>query len=805
MTTRARRALRAAGIAAAAPFASLFLAALLTPFPEALRESSPASVRVLDRRGHLLREVRAADGKRARPLTDAELGGPLSAAMIAAEDRRFWRHHGVDPLAIARAAVDSLAARRVVSGASTLTMQLARTVRPKPKTILGKFQEMALALRIEASLSKQEILRAYLERVDFGPSLRGAAAASHAIFDKPVASLSTAEAALLAGLPRGPSLYDVKKRPALAKKRRDRVIGRMEAAGSLTQLQADHARGEPLVPSRGAVPFGAPHLVRGLVGGDLRDQVPGLAGIGVPRVITTTIDPELQRVAENALRVHLEPLAAKNVTTGAVVVLENETGNVLAYVGSRDFFDEERLGQNDGVASPRQPGSTLKPFVYGLAMERLGYTAATVLPDVELHLQTPAGDFAPRNFDGKFHGPVRLRQALATSLNVPAVATAAALGPEIVLDRLHELGFDTLTEAASHYGPGLALGDGEVSLLALARAFSTLARDGEDLAPVLVTAAAGEAGELMVPAPVRRTVMPAAVAVVLTDILADAGAREAAFGEGEALRFDFDVAAKTGTSKGFRDNWTAGYTRPVTVAVWVGNFDGSPMAGVSGVTGAGPVFHAVMEAAMRGRDPKSLRLRAGQGLVSTSVCALSGERPHAACPQRIREWLPSEAESTLLDCGYHEHVRIERASGLRAGPSCGLAAAELRVFERFPLLYGEWPREAGRPIAPTASSVRCPLEAEPAVDDGPALRLEYPLPDGRFVLDPERDAVSQAVPVRLAGPRRLERVRLIVDDVEVAAAGPPFSLMLPLVVGTHVARLEGNDGSASEPIRFSVR
>jgi penicillin-binding protein 1C len=820
MSPRRTRLLRGLAIVAVAPFAALLLAALLTPFPAELREGASSSVRVLDNRGRLLREVRATDGKRARPLTDAELHGPLANAMIAAEDRRFRSHHGVDVLALGRAIATSLAHRRIVSGASTLTMQLARTVHPRPKSLGGKFLEMALALRIEASLEKDEILRAYLERVDFGPGLRGAGAASLAIFDKPLTSLSTAEAALLAGLPRGPSLYDVRKRPELAKTRRNRVIDRMLAMGTLTEKAAENARGEPLAPASRPPAFGAPHLVRGLVGGALRAWAPELATVGTPSEITTTIDGDLQRVAENALRIHLQPLAKKNVTSGAVVVVENETGKVLVYVGSPDFFDEAKLGQNDGASSLRQPGSTLKPFVYGLAMERLGFTAATVLPDINLHLATAAGDFAPRNYDGKFHGPVRLRQALATSLNIPAVATAEEVGIDALLDRLRDVGFDSLREAPSHYGPGVALGDGEVTLLALARAYSTLARRGHDHPLVFVTAASGSGGVLAPPSFADGPpILEETATDVLTDILADSGSREAAFGEGEALRFPFDVAAKTGTSKGYRDNWTVGFTRAITVAVWVGNFDGTPMTAVSGVTGAGPVFHSVMEAAMRDRPTSgaenSLQLRQRvrspadatdpHALVEVPVCALSGERPNSVCPHRVHEWMTRGDAAALSVCGYHEQVRIERATGHRAGGSCPLNETELRVFEHYPPLYGEWPLSAERPLAPATASVRCPPDAaDDSVGDTTALRIDYPLPDSRFVLDPEQDLAVQRVQLRISGPRRMQRAELRVDGAVVATSTPPIRLSMPLTPGEHTAVLEA-DGATSEPLHFTVR
>jgi penicillin-binding protein 1C len=287
-----------------------------------------------------------------------------------------------------------------------------------------------------------------------------------------------------------------------------------------------------------------------------------------------------------------------------VVVVENATGDVLAYVGSPDFGDRAHGGQNDGARAKRQPGSTLKPFVYGLAMERVGLTAASVLPDVELHLDVARGEYAPRNYDERFHGPVRLREALANSLNVPAVWTAAKVGDGAVLERLREVGFRSLLESPEYYGPAIALGDGEVTLLELAGAYATLARGGVTRPLRFLK---GEEGDLVARAGLERRVMPPEIAAVLGDVLADRNARLASFGERSALELPFDVAAKTGTSKGFRDNWTVGYTREVTVAVWVGNFDGSPMEGVSGITGAAPIFRAVMDAAMRGRQPAPRR------------------------------------------------------------------------------------------------------------------------------------------------------------------------------------------------------
>jgi penicillin-binding protein 1C len=452
-----------------------------TPLPaELTRPHAEASLRVVDTHERLLREVRASDGARARFASLEELGPVAQHAILAAEDRRFYTHPGVDPIAVVRAVASAVRHGRVVSGASTLTMQLARTVSPHPRTLFGKLREMILALRIEASLSKERVLEEYMNRVSFGPNLRGFAAASFAYFEKPPANLSVAEAAFLAALPRAPSVSARARNRSIVEQRRNRVIDRMQAMAWVGAAGAERARSEPLRPGALRPAFGAPHFVQSLVGGALAHFQPGLAeALRTPAAsIATTLDASLQTEAETALSAALSGLRGKRATAGSVVVIDNATGDVLAYVGSPDFFDETRLGQNDGARALRQPGSTLKPFLYGLAIEKLGFTAATALPDIESHFTTQAGTFTPRDYDGKVRGPVRLREALGNSLNIPAVWTLSQLGVEPFYERLRALGFDSLIEQPDYYGLALALGDGEVSLLELAAAYATLARGG---------------------------------------------------------------------------------------------------------------------------------------------------------------------------------------------------------------------------------------------------------------------------------------------------------------------------------------
>ncbi|WP_437594685.1 penicillin-binding protein 1C [Sorangium sp. So ce1000] len=842
---RARRLLRrGAQIAlalAVAPWLLLAVLAALTPLPPELRapEDLAVSTVLLDRNGTVLRELRAGDGARARWLPLDEAGDRIQRALLAAEDKRFARHPGVDPIAVVRAAFQLAAERRVVSGASTITQQLARALVPRPRTARGKLGEMALALRIEASLSKREILEQYLNRVAFGPGLRGVEAASRFYFDKPTRDLSLAEAAALASMPRGPALYDPRRGTGPLERRRNRVLDRMLAAGLAGEAEVARARAEPIALAPKGAGLGAPHLVRAVLGGAL-GPVAGLdaAGQGAasPRgrasSITLTIDRGLQREVEVLAQQTVRSLSDRDVGAAAVVVLENATGEVLAYVGSHDIEDAAGLGYNDGVLALRQPGSALKPFVYELAMEQLGFTAATVLPDVELSFPTADGSYAPRNYDGRFHGPVRVRDALANSYNVPAVWTAAALGPERVLTRLRELGLRSLDREPSRYGVAIALGDGEVRLLDLANAYATLARGGIYLpvravrslafsSPSSPSSSSSQAGSPVPPArsgsdaPVEPPAAPpergarvldAARARVIVDILADDRARLASFGEGNALDLPFPVAAKTGTSKGFRDNIAVGFTPDVTVAVWVGNFDGSPMGGVSGITGAGPLFRDAMLAAARLRPPRPFDPPDPEQLAEVEVCALSGMRPTAACPHRRRELLPRGDAAALSPCDMHEAVRIDRRNGLRAG-ACPDAAVEERVFERYDAELTAWARAAGRPVAPEAASPLCGalagLDGAPGGPPaGARVRVAYP-PDGaRFVLDPSINSL-QAIRLRADVPPGVARARFVLDGHPVEI-GPPFALDWPLVAGAHRLRVEADGAAAGEEIEFSV-
>lgn len=776
----------------------LSLLAAFTPLPPVLRDTHEydGSVRVLDRHGKLLVEVRSDDGSRARWVPLSQISVEMQQAMIAAEDQRFNYHPGIDPLAIARAASQNLWNRRIISGASTLTQQLARTTRPRSRTMIGKVGEMALALRIEASLSKREVLEQYLNLVFFGPSLRGVESASRFWFDKPASALSLAEAATLAAIPRGPSAYNPLKSPNAVRLRRDLILDRMASKGIASHDDVDRAKREPLSIQAHATGWGAPHFTRGLLSGAIHPEVGPLSERASE--IHSTLDARLQREVQTAARTQLASLRNRNATAAAVIVIENQTGEVLAWLGAPDFLDEAHGGQNDGVLALRQPGSSLKPFVYAAAMQDLGWTAATVLPDIELHVTTEQGDYTPRNYDGLFHGPVRLREALANSYNIPAVHAASLVGPARVLEQLRRVGLGSLDRDASHYGAAIALGDGEVRLLDLANAYASLARGGV-VQPVRTMRSAKDrtGSSIQLPSAPAERAMPAGTAAVLLDILHDPHARASAFGARSVLDLPFEVAVKTGTSKGFRDNLTVGSTREVTVAVWVGNFDGSPMQDVSGITGAGPLFHAVMLAAMKDRTPEPFGFD-GLEVERAPICALSGLRATSHCPHRITEtFLAGTAPEAT--CDVHVEIAIDQRNGLRAGEDCPAAQVDKRVFETWAPPFATWATAARRPLPPAWSPL-CPGKDSPSG----ALSLRYPFSGAVFVIDPSLHDSAQAIMLRAEAPAGLRRLRFRIDGQVVEKSGPPYEHTIRLAPGAHSVRVEADGYPPSDTVQFTV-
>jgi penicillin-binding protein 1C len=720
------------------------------PLPDGLLQMDAIdSTVVVDRNGIELYEALGSDGTRSRQLRPETIPEIVAAATVAAEDRRFWSHHGIDPIAVVRAVKQNVAEGTTVQGGSTITQQTAKLLRlrraaDRRRGWRTKLSEAVIALRLEHRLSKREILALYLNLASYGNQTTGFARASRLYFGVGPDMLTAAQAAFLAGLPQRPSTFNPYRSQALAISRQRVVLARMAAAGLLNPARLEEARAERLTFSRQDRRFLAPHFVEMVLSG---------AGPLRPNRIETTLDARLQEDVAGILRTHRPVLDRHGAANVAVVVLDNVRNEWLAWEGSGDYFDDARGGTINGPLMPRQPGSALKPFTYALAFEK-GFTPVSVLPDVPLNFPTaqPGIVYSPRNYDGRYRGPLLARAALAGSENVPAVSLASEVGIPDLLRFLRRAGFTTFDRTAAYYGLGLTLGNAEVRLDELVAAYAAFARNGEWRRPTcLIDRSVGAPGQTAMLVSPR-------TAFWIGDILADADARAYIFGRGSSLELPFEAAVKTGTSQAYHDNWTIGFTRRVTVGVWVGNFDRRPLRNSSGVTGAAPIFQAVMLAAHRRIDGAEAALAPPEtGLERRDVCGLSGEAASPWCPVRRREWLPLEHQS--VPCSWHlSAVGSAKVDHL----------ADEGVLTVWPAEFREWAgRHAAAMARPAAESSRepairrvatTPTAATRSPRAEPAFRLANPPTGATYLIDPTLRPEFQTLPLRVvsASPTRVE-------------------------------------------------
>jgi penicillin-binding protein 1C len=551
----------------------------------------------------------------------------------------------------------------------------------------------------------------------------------------------------------------------------------MAARGWLSALDYDAARRETIALGRDAETAIAPHFV---------ERILEAADRRAPRRIVTTLDATLQRTVRQIIEAHRATLDAHQAANVAVAVLDNRRSEWLAWEGSGDYFNAEHGGAIDGVVTPRQPGSALKPFTYAAAFER-GYHPARVLADVPSQFPTaePGVLYSPRNYDGQYRGPLSARTALAGSENVPAVALASEIGVPAIARLLRRSGLSTLDRNAAHYGLGLTLGNAEVRLAELVAAYAAFARGGDWVQPTAVLAPVppGAARE-------TRSLVSARTAYWITDILGDAEAREFIFGRGGSLEFPFPVAVKTGTSQAYHDNWTIGFTRDLTVGVWVGNFDRKPLRNSSGVTGAAPIFHAVMLAAQARMSGANRELmKPGEvTLESREICALSGMGPNAWCPSRRKEWLPREKERLYAarPCDWHHQTD----EGLRVV---------------WPAAFRQWAQKQG--LADDGPTVRASTPTARAVAAERAAPVPFEIvspPSGAtYLIDPTLRREFQTLPLRVTSDGTTD-VTWSIDGRRFGAARSNAGLEWPLIPGTHqiVARdSRGNSSQATITVR----
>jgi len=783
------------------------------PSPDALyARRTGVSTRILDRHGRLLYEIADPHAGRHIPVPLEAIPLPCRQATIATEDASFYTNPGVDLLGVLRALWINLRGGEVLAGGSTITQQVARNLLLEPqeraqRTLVRKLRETILAWRIAHAYSKDDVLALYLNEVYYGNLAYGIEAAARTYFGKGTAELSLAECALLAGLPQAPAAYDPLTDPEAARQRQRVVLGLMVEQGYIGEEEAQLAARERLHFAATPFPIEAPHFVM-FVRAWLEERFGLEALYREGLVVTTTLDLDLQHAAERTIRRHLDRLARveegsplHDVNNGALAALDPRTGEILAMVGSPDYFDPTIDGAVNAALALRQPGSAIKPVTYAAAFDPRRdrpLTPASVLLDVRTVFPTREGrPYVPENYDRRFHGPVSAREALACSYNVPAVRVLQEVGVDRMIALAHDLGLSSFG-GGERFGLALTLGGGEVRLLELTAAYAAFANGGRRVEPVAVLEVRDAAGEIHYRAQPRPgpQVLDPRVAYLITDILSDNDARAPAFGPRSVLSLSRPAAAKTGTSSDWRDNWTVGYTPQLVTGVWVGNADGRPMVQVSGVEGAGPIWHDFMETALRGRPV--LDFSEPPGLERVRVCVPSGLLPTPYCPRTREEVFIVGTAPTRPDDWYRP-VQVDVATGLPPGPGTSLERTTERVFVYPPAELWEWAQENGWALGPS-------LQAWSPGATGEGLVIVAPDPGTVYRLSPAVPPLYQSIRVaaRPAEGVSVAEVTLYADGKPLATrTAMPFEALWQLTPGEHRFWAEGRDVEG-RPLRSTL-
>jgi len=615
------------------------------PSPNHLIQRTPSlTTKIYDRNDILLYKIYRNQNRTLVPLE--KIPQHFIEATLAIEDKEFYSHNGLSWRGILRALKHNLLhPNDPPIGGSTITQQLVKNTLLSPeRTWRRKLREAILALLVELKFSKDEILQMYFNEVPYGGTAYGAEEAAQKYFGKHVWQINPAEAALLAGLTRAPTKYSpFGAYPELAKRRQAQVVQEMVKAGYISPPEAAKIIATPLrfAPQRESIK--APHFVfylKDLLVERYGRQLIEEGGLEV----TTSLDWRVQQLAERVVREELDKITHLNIKNGATLIINPKTGEILAMVGSKNYFDFDNDGNVNVVLRPRQPGSAIKPVNYAVALG-LGYTAATIIPDTSITYRIPGQPpYSPRNYDGQFHGNVSLRVALGSSLNVPAVKVLSSYGIKRMIKMGQKLGITTWNDP-SRFGLSLTLGGGEVKMIDLAQVYSVLANLGKKVPINPIIKIKDAKGKTIYQNPCATdsscpafSVLNPGIAFILTDILADNSARSLAFGPNSLLKIPgYKVAVKTGTTNNLRDNWCIGYTPSLLTAVWVGNNDNSPMSYVaSGITGATPIWHRIMKALLKERPKEDWPQP--KNVVKINICRTTGTLPCLHCPQISQEY-----------------------------------------------------------------------------------------------------------------------------------------------------------------------
>jgi 1A family penicillin-binding protein len=784
------------------------------------------SIRIVDRSGRLLYESIPAQGGRHTVIPFEEIPLALRQATIATEDRSFYTNPGVDLRGILRAFWINLRGGETLAGGSTITQQVAKNQlleagERTQRSLRRKLRESILAWQLARKLSKDEVLSIYLNQTYYGGLAYGVEAAAQTYFGKSVSELDLAECALIAGIPQSPVAYNPFTNPEATKERQEVVLNLMLKDGYISAEEYDLVVREPLSYTATPYPMEAPHFVlwvRAQLDGILTaDEIYQHGGV----IVRTTLDLDWQHAAERAIQRQIEQLAKENEGLGhnlnnaALVALDPGTGEILSMVGSPDYTDFENEGAINMALAPRQPGSSIKPLVYATALDPSQpnpWTAATMILDVKTSFITHEGKaYVPANYDGLEHGPVLLREALASSLNVPAVITLDHVGMQAMFTTASRLGITTLNNP-DEYDLSLALGGGAVRLLELTAAYGAFANSGYRVSPYAIQEITDPAGNLLYtaePAPQVR-MLDERVAWLISDILSDNEARFIGFGRNSILRIDRPAAVKTGTTTSFHDNWTVGYTPDLVVGVWAGNADYQPMRDVTGVTGAAPIWHQFMRSVLTGTPEREFSRPAG--IVRVEVCALSGLLPSENCPYRRWEWFIAGTEPVETDNIYRK-VTIDAATGRLADADTPAELEKSIVVLDLPPQAVPWARSKGITLLSDLTSTSTGKDTGAQTQQSTALSLINPPANALYRFVPSVPGETQRLrleAVFAAGEGSLREVTLWVDGQMVARlTQPPYQAWWPLTTGIHETWAEAvtnnGDDVTSEIIRFEVR
>lgn len=781
------------------------------------------SVRVVDRNGQLLYEIMDEYGGRHTVVPVDRIPDDLRLATLATEDRNFYQHPGFDLFGVARSMWINLRGGETIAGGSTITQQVARnllmTVEERStRSLQRKLREIILAWQIENIYEKDDILALYLNQSYYGGLSYGVEAAAQTFFGKAVYDLDLAESALIAGLPQAPAIYNPYTSFEAAKARQEVVLSLMEEAGWISSEKKQQAIREHLVLAETPYPVEAPHFVM-MVRSKLDqlispEEILEQGGL----VVVTTLDLNWQRSAEKAIARQIKNLSVSqdglghNVNNSALVALDPHTGEILALVGSPDYFDQQQGGAINMAISPRQPGSALKPIVYAAALDPSNptgnWTAATMLLDVSTAFQTHDNKaYIPANYDLREHGPVLVREALASSLNIPAVIALEHIGLQSLADYANKFGITTLNNPHT-YDLSLALGGGSVQLLELTSAYGVFANGGYRVTPKEILEVRNTQDEVLYKSPEmeNRRVLDERVAWLISDILSDDQARRLGFGPNTVLRIDRPAAVKTGTTSNFHDNWTVGYTPDLVVGVWTGNTSYAPMRDVDGLSGAAPIWHEFIRSALGGAQ--KIIFQQPEGFVQVEICSLSGLLPSEACPYRKQEWFIDGTQPIDEDI-YYRLVTVDSSTGfLLPEGSAEVKSSKILVLD-LPDQTRQWAHSQGLVLLTDLikSSDSQSLQSTSLVKSG--LSITSPADGSQYYLSTFLDRASQRIMVEVSAPLHLSEVEIIVDGRVIQRLGVvPFRMWWVLEPGEHQILATGvtQDGEriTSEPVNISV-